>query len=279
MPSLNDVTPDQAVATRDAATIVLLRDTDEGPEVLLLRRHARSGFAASLWVFPGGVVDRADAHLDPAHWTGIDPESLTDRFDMPAETVLGMYVAGVRETFEEAGVLLAHHRDGRTPDTTTPAFTRMRAQMNDRAVDADWAGFLREHDLVLDLDALTYLSRWITPIQEPRRYDTCFFVAHLPEGATASADNVETTEERWIRPADAIAADDVPMIFPTIRTLRDLQHAPTASAAVSAAATQPEVMVVQPHMELDARGSFVRILTASDADFPHELYESDGPSS
>ena len=272
MASLHDITPDQAPIAREAATIVLMRDTDGEPEILLLRRHARSGFAANLWVFPGGVVDPTDATVDPAHWRGIDPERLADRFGMPPRSVLAMYVAALRETFEEAGVLLAHHRDGRQPDTSLPSFAEMREALNDRETSADWIGFLQQQDLVLDLDALTYHSRWITPIQEPRRYDTCFFIARMPEGAVASADNIETTEDRWLTARDALDSQDVPMIFPTIRTLETVVEAATTDQAAAIAAGQAQVPVIQPHMVLDPEGRLERILTTADPDYPHELY-------
>ena len=94
---------------RDAATVVVLRAGPRGLETLMLRRHAGSGFAPGAWVFPGGAVDQADRTLPPERWHGIDPEALGERFALPAERVVGMHVAAVRETFEEAGLLFARH--------------------------------------------------------------------------------------------------------------------------------------------------------------------------
>lgn len=69
-----------AVAARDAATVMVVRPgSGHDVEVLLLRRHARSGFAADAWVFPGGAVDPADGALPRQRWTGIEPAALGDR--------------------------------------------------------------------------------------------------------------------------------------------------------------------------------------------------------
>lgn len=264
-------TPDAASPTRPAATVLLLRDADV-LEVLMLRRHARSGFAASAWVFPGGVVDAADTTLPEVSWTGIDPAALAEGFKLDAAATLGMYAAAVRETFEEAGVLLAHHRNGRPIDVPAADLAAMRADLNDRTVDADWSGFLLRHDLVLDLSAMTYWLRWVTPIQEPKRYDTCFFLAHCPPDANPQADAVETTQARWVNPAAALADDEFPMIFPTQRTMEWMATHDTAADLIMAAQAQPVIQPLQPHIFVDADGRYTGILLPSDEGYPHEVY-------
>jgi hypothetical protein len=189
-----------------------------------------------------------------------------------------MHVAGVRETFEEAGVMLARHRDGRLPDTTAPAFTAMRDQLNDREGSADWPGFLREQDLVLELGALTLLSRWVTPIQEPRRYDTFFFVARMPDGATASADNIETTQDRWIGASAAIADDDVPLIFPTIKNLTAVAELGSIDAVIVHARALSTVPIIRPHITFGDDGKFTGILLPDDEGFPHDVYAEADPA-
>ncbi|WP_370326385.1 NUDIX domain-containing protein [Euzebya sp.] len=266
--------PPEGPSPRPAATIVLMREADTPPfEVLLLRRHARSGFAASAWVFPGGVVDAADADLDDALWSGIDPEVLAGRFDLPAADVLALHVAAVRETFEEAGVLLAHRRDGEPVDVTAAPFVEVRRTLNDRTVDesdraVDWPAFLREQDLVLDLGAVTYLSRWITPVQEPRRYDTSFFVARMPAGVTAAADNVEMTESRWLTPRQALDDDGTQVIFPTEKTLELLAGFESPDAVVAHATAQEVVDVIQPHILVRDDGSYEAIVLPDDPRHP-----------
>lgn len=263
--------PDAAAPPRRAATVILLRDAPK-LEVLMLRRHSRSGFAASAWVFPGGVVDPEDALIERANWSGIRPEELAGRFDVPAGEVLALHVAAVRETFEEAGVLLGAHADGTPVDLTDPAVVEFRQLSNDRTAKANWAAFLTAHDLVLDLGAVTCLSRWVTPAQEPRRYDTFFFVAHVPEDARPAADDVETTEARWVDPAAALADDDVPMIFPTVKTMELLAGFARAEEVVAHAAVVPDLPPTQPHVVFDDEGDFADILLPEDDGYPHELY-------
>jgi 8-oxo-dGTP pyrophosphatase MutT (NUDIX family) len=264
---------------RPAATIILLREPDGSvhagsardggaPEVLLMRRHARSGFAARAWVFPGGVVEATDADLPDHLWTGIDPASLEGHFSLGAHDILGLHVAAIRETFEEAGVMLASHRDGSPVDTGAPAVVTARAAANVRGATVDWAAFLEEHDLVLDLGAVTPFSRWITPVQEPRRYDTWFFVARLPEWSQASADDVEMTESRWVTPARALAGGDMEMIFPTIRTLERIAAGGAADAVLEAARTQGPITPVQPHILTDDEGNPTEIILPDDDRYP-----------
>ncbi len=256
---------------RLAATIVLLRDVDEGPpQVLMLRRHARSGFAASAWVFPGGVVDHGDARIPDQTWQGIDPDALTRVFDADAATILGLHVAAVRETFEEAGVMLATHSDGRAVDTLAPALVQARAAANERGSTVDWGAFLDEHDLILDLGSVTLLSRWITPLQEPRRYDTWFFIARLPHDAAVSPDNVETTQARWVSAAQALADPDFFMIFPTIRTLEQLGQLSRAADLIDRARDQGPITPIQPHILTDAEGNSIEIILPDDDRYPRE---------
>jgi 8-oxo-dGTP pyrophosphatase MutT (NUDIX family) len=272
--------PAEGPATpRHSATIIVLRDGPETPEALLLRRHGRSGFAADAWVFPGGVVEDGDRTLDPQLWTGIDPAALQDRFRLSADLVLGMHVAAVRETFEEAGLLLAARADGTTVDLADPGVQRMRRvpgggdRAGERASAAGFAAWLAEERLVLDLARLTYWSRWVTPAQEPRRYDTCFFVARAPEGQIPVHDSVETTGHRWVSARDALSANDLPLIYPTRKNLEELARLADVDAVVAHAEARKEVRSVQPHVELDAQGRPARILHPDEAAFPRHLYQ------
>ncbi len=262
---------------RNAATVIVLReDPDGGPfQVLMLRRHARSGFAADAWVFPGGVVDPQDADLPPGRWNGIDPGILAARFGLAPPEVLAFHVAAVRETFEESGLLFARRSDGAAPDVADPALLSVRRAVADRASGVRFNAWLDEQDLVLDLAALTYLSHWVTPSVEPRRYDARFFLARLPRTQVAGYDRLETTDQRWVAPAAALEAGrggDMPMIFPTIKTLEDLSTRESVQAAIDAAVAQPAIRRIQPHAELDDRGRFVRVLHPDDPDFPAHLY-------
>lgn len=264
-------------SVRNAATVIVLRDDPGGGpfQILMLRRHARSGFAADAWVFPGGVVDADDASLPSNRWRGLDPQGQAQRFGLDATAVLAFHVGAVRETFEESGLLLARRSDGQPPDLADPALLALRRAMADRASDVSFNRWLEEQDLVLDLGALTYLSHWVTPTIEPRRYDARFFLTRLPAEQIAGHDRLEITEQRWIAPAaalEAFSAGQMPMIFPTIKTLEDLSTAPSAQALIERAQGQPTIRRIQPHAEVDDNGRFVRILHPDDDDFPSHLY-------
>jgi 8-oxo-dGTP pyrophosphatase MutT (NUDIX family) len=238
---------DETWPTSDASTILLLRDGDVegagdgGLEVLLLERHLDSDFAGGALVFPGGKVDDGDRTLDPERWTGRDPAEWRERLGAETDAdALGLLVAAVRETFEEANVLLATRR-GRPVtdrDLEEPGFVEARRRLASRGERFDWRDWLEEEDLVLDLAALAPWSWWVTPKGQHKRYDTRFFVAILPEEQSAAHDHVEITGLRWDRPQDALDAQRegrMVVIFPTRRNLSALAEHASAAAAWQAA--------------------------------------------
>ncbi|MPZ89376.1 MAG: NUDIX hydrolase [Nitriliruptorales bacterium] len=268
---------------RDAATVVLLRESPGGgpPELLLLQRHARAGFAPTAWVFPGGTVDQADMRLEPACWDGLDPAAVAPLVGRAPGLTLGLFVAAVRETFEEAGVLLARRADGRPVDHAEVMAMRQALAAppergaKDEDVTAAFNAWVAGAGLVLDLGALTPLSRWITPAQEPRRYDTIFFLARAPEEQTAAHDRVETTESRWLTAADALSAHtagDLRLVFPTIRTLEELAGFADTPTLLAAAAARGRLRPLQPHLIVDENGKVTGILHPDDPDYPWPLY-------
>lgn len=269
----------EASRPRPAATVILLRPSGGGLEVLLLRRHRRSSFAADAWVFPGGVVDAADATLPAANWRGIDPEALAARFRADAELVLGLHVAAVRETFEEAGVLLAHDADGRLADPTTAAARGMREVLADRGDPAggdEFRDWVSARELVLDLGALTYWSHWITPEIESKRFDTRFFVAAVPAAQQAAHDTVEVTDHRWLAPEEGVAGaerGELLMLLPTVHSLAELAEITPATpeAVVGYGAARLHVPTVLPHVERGDDGS-LHLLHPGDPGYPYERY-------
>ena len=268
------LTASTAATPRLAATTILGRDVAGGPpEILLVRRHRRSGFAASAWVFPGGVLDARDGELDAARWHGIDPDALAPRFRLNPRDVLAMHVAAVRETFEEAGLLLAQRREGGAVDVLDPRVVEVRRAMMQRGSDVDFGAFLAEHDLVLDLGRLTYWARWLTPFAEPRRYDTCFFLARAPADQQAAHDAIETVDLRWTTAQAALEADDLPVIYPTQRTLEELAPHARLEDLLAVAEARGEVRSVQPHVVVED-GRFVGILHPDEPGYPHDLYAS-----
>lgn len=249
---------DTTAATRDAATLILLRKGDDGPEVLLLERHLRSDFAGGALVFPGGTVDAPDRALPPECWSGRDPAAWQALLgaDSP-DAALGLMVATIRESFEEANILLARRR-GRPltdADLADASFVEARRRLASREERFDWSDWLAEEELVLDLGALAPWSWWVTPKGPHKRFDTRFFVAPLPEGQSGCCDQIETTALRWMTPAQALAAQrngDATVIFPTRRNLVALSAYDNASAVWQAADSgasdmrriEPEVVMV-----------------------------------
>ncbi|MFI8368664.1 NUDIX hydrolase [Streptomyces sp. NPDC085460] len=227
------------VTPRRAATVLLLRDAAAGPEVHMLRRRTSMAFAGGAYAYPGGGVDPRDEQ--PVRWAGPALEEWAERLglDDPAQAQ-AVVCAAVRETFEEAGVLLA----GETPDTvvgdtTGEDWERDRAALVAR--ELSFADFLDRRGLALRSDLLGAWARWITPEFEQRRYDTWFFVAVLPAGQRTRDVSGEADRTVWTRPADAADGYDrgeLTMMPPTIATLRSLQPCGTAAEALAAAGKQ-----------------------------------------
>ena len=231
-----------AVSTRDGATVMLVRDGDHAGqplEVFMLRRHPRTAFG-SVHVFPGGVVDAAD------HATDLDAlcPGLTDA---DASTRLGVasggrafWVAAIRESFEEAGVLLARDASGGPVRFDNHPDVEARFEEHRRAVHASTRSLLEvllAEELVLAVDQVRYFSHWITPEGEPKRFDTRFFLARAPEGQAYVHDDDELIGSGWVRPADALAryrAGDFAMIGPTIRSLQDIGRFATCDELLAA---------------------------------------------
>ncbi|MER5884261.1 NUDIX hydrolase [Streptomyces sp. NPDC001941] len=224
-----------AVTPKRAATVILLRDTGAGPAVHMLRRHASMAFAGGAYAYPGGGVDPRDE--TPVRWAGPPLERWAGRLGVDAASAQAVVCAAVRETFEEAGVLLA----GATGDTVVDDTTGDDWEADRRALVArelSFAQFLDRRGLVLRSDLLGAWARWITPEFEPRRYDTWFFVAALPAGQRTRDVSGEADRTVWIRPEDAAAGYDrgeLLMMPPTISTLRDVQPYGTVAEALAAA--------------------------------------------
>jgi 8-oxo-dGTP pyrophosphatase MutT (NUDIX family) len=204
---------------RPAATVVLLRDAPGGPEALLLRRPKRSSFAAGAWVFPGGVVDAADAEPAlAARSRGPDPDAWARRLGLadPAEA-FGFVVAALREAWEETGILLAE------PEAEEPDAGKLhRARIDLLSGVLSLAAMAERERLLLATEDLLYIAHWITPEPEPRRYDTRFFLARVGAGAECELHGEELKESRWVRPADAVAAyraGELLLLPPTVHTL------------------------------------------------------------
>jgi len=220
--------------TRPAATVLLLRDTAEGVEVLMTRRSMTASFAPGAYVFPGGGIDAADAQ---AHGQSTRRQGQTDLH-------LTQAIAAIRESFEELGVLLARHADGR--HVTTEDIAALDRQ-------APFAAQCQECQLTLAGEDVFVLAHWVTDRDLPRRFDVPFLVARMPEGQTPVADETEQFEPSWVRPADALARHEAGtffMIFPTLRTLERLQQYVSVEAVLNACAHEKPLWISCPRAGL-----------------------------
>lgn len=218
----------------DAATVVVVRDGDDGLEVLVQERHVETDFVGGALVFPGGRVEESDRVLDPELWVGGDPADIGARMGTDARGGLGLLVAAARESFEEAGLLFAVGADGEPIPAEVlddPEVEAARAALAARDDGGDLAALLRRKHLRLQLGGFHPLAWWVTPEGMHRRYDTRFFVAAVPAAQVdaARSDRVETTSARWLTPAACLAGGEegrFTIIFPTRKVLGELaQHA------------------------------------------------------
>ena len=227
---------------RDAATLILLRDCRQhsaGIEVLLLRRHARSAFLPGAYVFPGGVVEETDFAPEMAvlcRGLSFDQAHRIIKDVSPPEKSLGFFVAAIRESFEESGILLAHGNAGRRTQDEKQ-MTRLagyRAKVH--ANPPTFVSRLRDETLELATDALHYFAHWITPEVLPIRFDARFFVAAAPSGQEASPDGKETVEAKWISPRDALEEHQkgsLKLAPPTFHSLSELAGFLTVGEAMA----------------------------------------------
>jgi 8-oxo-dGTP pyrophosphatase MutT (NUDIX family) len=232
-------------APRAAATVMLVRDSADGVEVFMLRRVASMKFAPRMWVFPGGSVDPRDA--DPElPWAGPSPAEWASALGAPDEaTARELVIAAVREVFEECGVLLAGPgEDSVVADLRSdPSWTRDREALLSHQLS--FAQMLIARGLVLRSDLLVARGHWITPEFEPRRYDTRFFAARVPEGQlpddlTTEADHADWTEAMTL--LRHYAEGEALLLPPTVVCCEQVAAAPTAAEFLAAPVTVAPVM-------------------------------------
>ena len=232
----------EPVATRPAATVLLLRDTPDngGLEVLMTRRSGTASFAPGAYVFPGGGIDALDASPET--------HAAADRRPAQGDLHLTQAIAAIRESFEELGVLLARHTDG-------PRKGLMADAHDIAAIDRHlpFAAQCQARGLRLAADSVYLLAHWTGDRDLPRRFEVPFLVARMPEGQEPVADETEQFEPVWVRPADALARHEAGqffMIYPTIRTLQRLAKFVSTQAVLDAVAHEQPLWVSCPRAGL-----------------------------
>ncbi len=214
-----------------ATTIILLREKDSREfEIYLLKRHEKSSFMGGSYVYPGGRIDPNDHDLQICpHTKGISPEEARQTLgggSSPEES-LACWIAGIRELYEEAGVLLAYDRHGGPfvieGTEKKKRFLNYRESLQEGSITL--CQIAEKEQFLIALDQLYYYARWITPEARPLRFDTYFFIARHPIGQEASHDQKETTAGVWITPGEALRKNltgEIILSPPTLKTLEDL---------------------------------------------------------
>lgn len=244
--------PPPGLAARPAATVVMLRDGAAGLEVFLVKRHGLSDVLAGAYVFPGGKVDPEDALLDMALHLDCEPRALHQRLgeDGSEQEAAGLFVAAMREAFEETGVLFVRGADAAV---AARAWALLREGL---AFDE----LLAQLGLRLAASALLPWSRWITPLAASvisKRFDTRFFVTAVPPGQQARHDEREAVDSAWMPPAAALRLywdGAIALAPPQIMSLVHLaRHATVSSVLVQARGRTPPVIQPEPFEEAGGR--------------------------
>ena len=210
-----------AAVARPSATLVVVRESASGLELLLLRRADKGDQNSGAWVFPGGLVDAADRGCHP-QCAGLDDAAASARLGLE-HGGLDFYVAAIRECFEEAGLLFAVDERQELVDLSGEAGARLAALRQPlHAGDCDLAGVCRDACLRLATDRLFYIGHWVTPLGLPKRFDTRFFLAVLPAGQVSLHDAVETLDQVWLPPALALAPENSRRLLKVTRNVIEL---------------------------------------------------------
>ncbi len=234
----------------DAATVILVREMPHAEqfEVLLMRRHEKQNFMGKAFVFPGGRLDNEDCNPGLMDYAiGISAEEAKQRLNeegLSDEKAIGLYVAAIRETFEESGVLLAVPASGGCIDFKDPALYNRFLAYRKRIHRSEMtlADLAKTERLVFTLDRVTPFARWITPDFEPKRFDTRFLLARMPSLQTPIHDAVEMTETLWITTREALCrqeAGDLLLFPPTLKTLEELSRFASVPELFAFAASCP----------------------------------------
>ena len=228
---------------RPAATVIVVREAAQSYEIFMLKRTSKASFASGMYVFPGGRVDPDDhLHAYDAYRHGPADGQAPQVSALGAEW-RGFWIACIRETFEEAGLMLAYTPDGELVSFADPVvhqrFGSYREPVHDGTLSL--LDICRQANLTLAVDHIHFYNRLITPLGRPRRFDTRFFIAAAPESQRGSHDEKETVDSIWITPQQALArhaAKEFDLMNVTRIQLEALAKLPNKAALLEASVNQ-----------------------------------------
>jgi len=252
---VSDIAP-----ARPSSTVVIVRAGTAEPQLFMVQRHARSSFGTA-YAFPGGVVEDDDARVHES-CTGLSTVHADSRLGVKSHG-LDLYSAAIRELFEESGVLLAGA--GNLKEDLEAA----RDALNDGS--ESWLEFVTRNRLELHCDQLHYISHWVTPPTQPKRYSTRFFLAELPQGQAAAHCGGELTDSRWTTAHDMLEAGwagDVELHFPTVKTLESIARHKTLEELVEWARSCVEWGVTTMAPKIIERDGKREIVLPGEKDYP-----------
>jgi 8-oxo-dGTP pyrophosphatase MutT (NUDIX family) len=233
---------------KDAATVILIRPSKDGDwEIFLARRHQKQTFMAGAYVFPGGQLEETDNNPQLKNYIKtadvFDPCRLLQDSSLPGEKALGFFIAAIRETFEEAGILLGGKTTGNFvsfhDEKVLKRFNDYRHQLN--ASQITLAEIAQKEKISFFPDALIPYAHWITPEFEKKRFSTRFFLAKLPPNQTPVADAIELTKSLWVTPQEALEMhreQKIILMPPTFKTIEELSAFRDIDELFSAAKTK-----------------------------------------
>jgi 8-oxo-dGTP pyrophosphatase MutT (NUDIX family) len=259
--------PDPSKALRVASTVLLLREAASGMEIFMVQRNRQIEFSSGALVFPGGSMDPNDREV------AADPALVADRGGLDIDTA-AIRIGGIRETFEESGILLARSRGSSAlvSASKAEALGSFREALDEGKVS--FADILRQNDLVPAIDLLALFAHWITPVKLPKRFDTHFLLALAPPDQIGKHDGKESVDSVWLTPKSALEAAEsgrYNLPFPTIRNLIKLDKLGTAQAAMDYARATSVVTVV-PEMSRNADGT-TRLRIPLEAGYDGDVFD------
>jgi len=242
---------------RPAATVIIVRDAKPQYEIFMLRRTNQAIFAGGMYVFTGGRVDGHDQSNDYALHHAEPSDHQQGQREALGEDWRAYLIAGIRETFEESGFLLAYDQQGKIIEfnaSNQDRFDAHRQRLHDG--DTSLIDICKEEQLTLAIDLIHFYNRWITPLGRPRRFDTRFFITSTPAAQSGLHDGKETVDSRWISPGRALELyekEEFGLMAVTAKQLQDFAGYKTADEFLEMAMTNTDFPTYKPAIPPDSK--------------------------